>query len=160
MSSMDFLKQLEEALGDDAKVPTTSDIFMVLCRLARRRPPPMESGMGMEVTSALMRELIGVSRQLLTQGADYYKPLPVRQVPDKPARGVCYLLGEPLSAIVFACPCGCGDTIWLPAGKDEKQRYLAGVDQDGEVAIHPSVVWKGKCASHFVISKSRVIWIY
>ncbi|MCK5643229.1 MAG: hypothetical protein KAJ19_20640 [Gammaproteobacteria bacterium] len=155
-----FLDQLEQALGTETKTATTTDIFIALCSLARQRHPPLQEGTAVEISREVMKGLIARARQLIRYGTDYYKPERGEKIPERVERGVCYLVGEPLAMIIFTCPCGCKDHIFLPAAEGDENRYLAGVDGDNEVAINPSIEWKGTCRSHFVISKSRVIWIF
>lgn len=64
--------------------------------------------------------------------------------------------------ILFKCPCGCGETMWLPerisgdtgSGWPTWEFHIS----DGKITLVPSVVMLMGCRSHYFIRENKVIW--
>jgi hypothetical protein len=79
-------------------------------------------------------------------------------VPEDPRRDV-YAVGEKRHKwLVFACPCGCGDTIHVNLMTSRWPYWLHEI-QVGQISLFPSL-WrpKGTCGSHFWVVDSAVHW--
>lgn len=65
--------------------------------------------------------------------------------------------------VEFNCPCGCGETVWIPYYKMGEQRetypswrYL---EEKGKVTLSPSILSSGfACRSHYFIRNNRIQW--
>lgn len=58
---------------------------------------------------------------------------------------------------VFACPCGCGETIQLSLLPDDRPRWRL-TSHGGVPTLSPSV-WRHRgCRSHFILRDGRVTW--
>ena len=81
-------------------------------------------------------------------------------VPDRPATGVVYLVGEGqhLWSVAFLCPCGCGELVQLNLLPDTRPQWDVRTHEDTTVSLTPSV-WRTKgCRSHFFLRRGRVEW--
>lgn len=92
-----------------------------------------------------------------------YKGLKVERCSDEPNQllpGVCYYLedfGSPW-AVMFKCPCGCGEPITLNL-VGSRPVWNASIDSNSQIRLHPSV-WRTKsCRSHFWVRKGRIAWV-
>lgn len=90
-----------------------------------------------------------------------YRLVHVADEPDSLKRRTVYVIGEDGAewAIVFVCPCGCEEKVWLNLLPSEQRpcwRYEC--HANGSPTVEPSVWRKGGCRSHFFLRRGRLIW--
>ena len=61
--------------------------------------------------------------------------------------------------IVFLCPCGCGETIFLNTLKNSKPCWRVNRDSKKKFSIRPSVHRQVGCRSHFFIRESKAVFV-
>lgn len=66
--------------------------------------------------------------------------------------------GQIADTLIFQCPCGCKERIYLNLLPDAKPRWRYEVSKNKRVTIFPSIWRKKGCGSHFFIRNSNVIW--
>ena len=71
-----------------------------------------------------------------------------------------YVVGESghLWHIVFVCPCGCEQQIFLSLLPNERPRWSFSTTWDDKASLHPSINRVRGCCSHFWIRDGRVQW--
>jgi len=82
------------------------------------------------------------------------------EVPEPPAPGRLYVVGEGGHAwyAVLACPCGCGATVHLSLLDGDRPRWALTEHDDGTATLWPSV-WRNRgCRSHFFVRRGRIAW--
>jgi len=60
-----------------------------------------------------------------------------------------FYFSEKFQASSHLCPCGCGDNVFLPIGKDDWELERHGTT----FSISPSILKRLGCKSHYVIKK-------
>lgn len=65
--------------------------------------------------------------------------------------------------VEFNCPCGCGETVWIPYYKQGQQKELYpswGLSEtDGKITLTPSILSSSfPCRSHYFIRGNRIQW--
>jgi hypothetical protein len=87
------------------------------------------------------------------------KQLP--EVPDQVDEKTIYLIGELDKEwlILFKCPCGCDDKIFLNTILDVYPTWELKVSKKGLPSIYPSIWRVVNCRSHFCLKKGRIIWV-
>ncbi|MBS1489672.1 MAG: hypothetical protein JSS93_04020 [Bacteroidetes bacterium] len=83
----------------------------------------------------------------------------VNEFPQRVKKGLVYIVSEgpEPDTLIFKCPCGCGDTVYLNLLNDTHPYWRFDVNFFGLVSIRPSVRRTVKCKSHFHITNGRVI---
>ncbi|MCE5175790.1 MAG: hypothetical protein LLF74_10415 [Bacteroidales bacterium] len=72
-----------------------------------------------------------------------------------------YIVGEKEYPwlIAFNCPCGCKNIVQLNLLKEADPCWTFKINKNGKINIFPSV-WRTRgCKRHFVVRKSKIIWI-
>lgn len=89
-----------------------------------------------------------------------FKLLFLDDLPEKLFDRTIYIIGtlEEPWLLAFYCPCGCKKIIKLNLIKGTYPRWNFKVSK-GKINIVPSVWGISGCKSHFVIRKSKVIWM-
>ena len=84
----------------------------------------------------------------------------MNDVPDKPAPGKVYLIGENghLWSAALKCPGGCGTVLEINLVPDMRPQWEVTEDKDGVVTIEPSIWRKRDCGCHFRITRGVVRW--
>ncbi len=74
---------------------------------------------------------------------------------------IIYIVGKRpyIWAIIFRCPCGCREIIYLNTLKTANPRWKHFV-RWGRIYIYPSIWRRVGCKSHFHIRGGRVDWSY
>lgn len=85
----------------------------------------------------------------------------VKDDPDSvPVRKVFIIKdGKDAEALVFKCPCGCGENIYLNLLKDARPKWSYKITKKNGISIFPSVNRVVGCHSHFYLSNSRIDWV-
>ena len=88
----------------------------------------------------------------------------VRQLPDIPEQieeKTIYLIGDTGKEwlILFKCPCGCDDKIFLNTIHDVHPYWKLYASKKGWPSIYPSIWRVVNCKSHFCLKKGRIIWV-
>jgi hypothetical protein len=83
----------------------------------------------------------------------------VEEFPQRVKKGLVYIVSEgpEPDTLIFKCPCGCKDTIYLNLLTDTHPCWKFEVNFIGLVSIRPSVRRTVKCKSHFSIADGQVI---
>jgi hypothetical protein len=72
---------------------------------------------------------------------------------------IVYVVGETEPwAVVFVCPCGCQQLVWLNLMEGHRPRWRIHISHRGVPTITPSVNRQVGCKSHFFLRSGRVIW--
>jgi hypothetical protein len=81
----------------------------------------------------------------------------VSDVPEAPARGVVYIVGEGSRrwCVALMCPCGCGDMIQCSTMEGIRPRWTVTVSGISPT-ITPSINRTAGCRSHFCITDGKV----
>ena len=81
--------------------------------------------------------------------------------PDRPKRGILYVIGEDGYdwAAAMQCPGGCGKLLEMNLYPDAHPVWSVTEHQDGTVSLTPSVWLKTGCRCHFILRAGRVIWV-
>ena len=89
-----------------------------------------------------------------------YRSARVADAPDRPAKGIVYIVGEDGYdwSAVMVCPCGCGKVLEMNLLPDAEPVWQVTKHDDGSVSLHPSVWLKTDCRCHFVLQHGRVRW--
>lgn len=100
-----------------------------------------------------------LSHQPAPKPPAYYRPQFDSAEPETAQPGTIHIVGEPRRAwaLVFKCPCGCGDDIWLNLLKGHTQQWRYRVKHN-KVTIRPSINRVVGCRSHFIITKGEIEW--
>lgn len=66
-------------------------------------------------------------------------------------------------AAAFLCPCGCGKEVYLPCRAPGTPHGLGSeweltLHDDNTVTLHPSILDRGTCQSHYWIKRNQVEW--
>ena len=61
-------------------------------------------------------------------------------------------------ALVFSCPCGCGDVVTINLDKRVGKAWHL-YRRRNRVTLYPSVWRDSSCESHFVLWSDRVLWV-
>jgi hypothetical protein len=90
-----------------------------------------------------------------------YRYRNVSDIPDKIEDNIIYIVqeGSEPETLVFNCPCGCEQSVYLNMLQDARPFWTYKVEKR-KISIFPSVVRKGGCRSHYCIRKGRVIWVH
>jgi hypothetical protein len=88
----------------------------------------------------------------------------VRQFPDVPDEDnekTIYLIGEIENEwlILFKCPCGCKDKIFLNTIREVYPSWQLTTSKKGLPSIYPSIRRIVNCRSHFCLKKGRIVWV-
>lgn len=59
--------------------------------------------------------------------------------------------------LVFLCPCGCGEVLWLNLMASHHPMWRIADHKDGTITVSPSVNAQ-KCGAHFWVRRNRVDW--
>jgi hypothetical protein len=88
-----------------------------------------------------------------------YKARDVEDFPQVVENEVVYIVteGDKPDTLIFRCPCGCQEIIYLNLLDDTWPRWRFDVNIFGFVSIRPSIRRTVKCRSHFFITAGRVI---
>lgn len=83
----------------------------------------------------------------------------VEEFPKVAADKFIYIVqdGSVPDTLIFMCPCGCDDTIYLNLLTDTRPNWKFYINKRG-ITISPSVRRKAKCKSHFYIINGKVRW--
>ncbi len=81
-----------------------------------------------------------------------------KEFPTQVKNGVVYIISEgpEPDTIIFKCPCGCDEVIYLNLLKDTWPCWDFKISWFGLVSILPSVRRKVRCKSHFYLTSGRV----
>lgn len=84
----------------------------------------------------------------------------IEEEPDFPRKQIAYVVGEQGHQwhIVLACPCNCGENIYLNLLPDSRPLWRLTTHSDGTFTLAPSVWRTAGCRSHFFIRRSRIEW--
>lgn len=86
-----------------------------------------------------------------------YSYLIVTDVPDSIECKTIYIVGEYPWVLIFDCPCGCCEIIYLNL-LEEENPFWTFLLEDNHISIFPSV-WRTKgCKSHFFVNKCKIVW--
>lgn len=82
------------------------------------------------------------------------------EVPEAPADGKIYVVGEAMHQwyVVLACPCGCGETVHLSLLEDDRPRWQLTQHENATVTLFPSVWRSVGCRSHFFVRRGKIQW--
>lgn len=88
-----------------------------------------------------------------------YLSCEVKEFPQQVDSGVVYVVreGDEPDTLIFRCPCGCADIIYLNLLKDTRPCWEFKINLFGLISIDPSIRRKVMCKSHFYLTKGRVI---
>jgi hypothetical protein len=91
-----------------------------------------------------------------------YRPHFVAEEPTTVRPGLLYVIGTEQQrwAVVFKCPCGCGDDVWLNLLSGHHPRWEIRPDASGRIYLSPSVDRVVGCRSHFSLWRNRVQWCF
>jgi hypothetical protein len=83
------------------------------------------------------------------------------EVPDQVDEKIIYLVGELEKEwlILFKCPCGCGDKIFLNTIRDVYPSWKLLISKKGLPSIYPSIWRVVNCRSHFCLKKGCIVWV-
>ena len=101
--------------------------------------------------------------QLPDQDCDYSNVVVCDDIPESVKQSTLYLVGEEHDfwALVFSCPCGCGEDIFLNLITDEKRPcWNVTLSDDQNVSVSPSIWRKRGCKSHFHLKASCINWSF
>src|SRR5437868_5740137 len=89
----------------------------------------------------------------ITGRSPRYRSRRVEDAPDRPERGVVYIVGEDGYdwSAVLKCPGGCGKVLEMNLLPDAKPVWRVSEHEDGSVSLRPSVWLKTGCRCHFVL---------
>ena len=89
-----------------------------------------------------------------------WKSVVADDLPESLRPRMVYIIGENdhFWQAAMLCPCGCHSVIQLCLLPDSSPRWDCAVHQDGTVSLHPSIVQRTGCQSHFFLRAGRVIW--
>ena len=82
------------------------------------------------------------------------------EVPDAPAEGRVYVVGQDGEqwSVALRCPCGCNAVLQLSLHREGRPRWHLTCHKDGSVSLSPSVWRRVGCGSHFFLRRGRVEW--
>ncbi len=85
----------------------------------------------------------------------------VSEIPVKIKNDVIYIVqeGTEPETLVFNCPCGCKESVYLNLLKDTFPVWTY-MTEKRRISVFPSVVRKKGCRSHYWIKKGKVIWAW
>jgi hypothetical protein len=112
------------------------------------------------IWSAVSFPVRWVLQWLRPQEPHLFRIVRVADVPDSPQKLKIYVVGEGDNAwaLVFICPCGCGETIELNLLKQARPCWSVLEHSDGTVTLAPSI-WRQKgCRSHFFVRNGVIEW--
>lgn len=75
-------------------------------------------------------------------------------IPDKMEFGKLYYSKE-FNGSNHLCLCGCGHQCYLPIKKDEWSL----TNNNGKVTIHPSILQRFECKSHYIITNGKANFV-
>lgn len=80
--------------------------------------------------------------------------------PKKIEGKIVYVIKDGLEpdSLLFKCPCGCDEDIFLNLLTDMRPVWAFNVNSEGLITISPSIWRHVGCRSHFFIRKSVVVW--
>jgi hypothetical protein len=89
-----------------------------------------------------------------------FKGIRVEFAPQRPESNTVYVIGDDEGewAVVFVCPCGCGQQIHLSLATDARPSWRVRQHARGRVTLVPSVWRTVGCKSHFIIYRGHVFW--
>lgn len=84
----------------------------------------------------------------------------IGDVPDKIENNTIYLVGEKdVWVIIFKCPCGCSDSIYLNTDENEDPFWRFRISNK-KISIYPSVKRVKGCRSHFFVTRSSIDFVW
>lgn len=100
------------------------------------------------------KEAVLPARRLVRiQGDEMPKHLPTRDL-------VLLHDGSENWSVGMRCPCGCKETIELMLLKEAKPRWGLTINRKGQPSLHPSILRRTGCRSHFWVRAGKVEWSY
>jgi hypothetical protein len=90
------------------------------------------------------------------------KSIRVEELPDELDGRTLYVVGEAayLWFTAMACPCGCGEILYMSLLSVERPHWKLIEHPDGTASLSPSV-WRVKgCCSHFWLRRGMVEWCH
>ena len=100
-------------------------------------------------------------RKLIYWSKPDYTLEEVIDAPDAVRADMVYLIGSHRTkwSAVFACPCGCGDAVWLNLlAAEDRPSWRVTKHRLGSFSIDPSIWRQVGCRSHFYVHRGRVLW--
>ena len=85
---------------------------------------------------------------------EYIEPVYVETIPDKMEQGKIYI-SKKYQTSIHLCLCGCGEQTVLPL--DSSMWILD--DSNGKVTLMPSILQRGGCKSHYIITNGRANFV-
>jgi Family of unknown function (DUF6527) len=81
-------------------------------------------------------------------------------IPNKICYDVIYIVqeGTKPETLVFMCPCGCKQPVYLNLLKDTTLFWTYKIEKK-KISVFPSVVRKKGCGSHYYIQRGIVKWL-
>lgn len=86
---------------------------------------------------------------------DVLRPAVVEFVPEPLEPGVLYIALK-YQVAVHLCPCGCANRAVTPLDSPSGWQLTM---VDGQATLHPSLLHRFECKSHYFIVKNRVQWL-
>lgn len=86
---------------------------------------------------------------------------------ENPESGKLYVVmesTETTQSVSFRCPCGCGKEVYLPCRAPGTPHRPHGPEWEltlhdaNTVTLHPSILDRGSCQSHYWIKRNQVEW--
>lgn len=99
---------------------------------------------------------------LFKQKRPIYQLVHLDDLPEEPlsSRQVYYIGVEDHKwCIVFLCPCGCKDTIYLNTLVNNKPRWSITEATEHDFSIRPSIHRQVGCRSHFFIRDNHAVFV-
>jgi len=90
-----------------------------------------------------------------------YNFISVDELPENVNDKTIYIIGD-LSQpwlLAFNCPCGCHNVIQLNLLKEADPCWKYKVTKKKKINISPSVWRTTGCKSHFIVRKSKIVWV-
>lgn len=84
----------------------------------------------------------------------------VEELPEHLDERVIYVVGEGAQRwfVVFLCPCGCGETLYLSLHADGRPRWTLYEHGGGLISLIPSIRRLIGCRSHFFLKRGQIVW--
>jgi len=83
----------------------------------------------------------------------------IDDIPTTDKENIIYVVqeGAEPETLVFICPCGCQDLVYLNLLRDAYPCWTFKIERR-KISIFPSILRKKGCRSHYWIKKGIVIW--
>jgi len=84
----------------------------------------------------------------------------VDDMPDTVDQNCVYVVGEGkyLWYVGMKCPCGCGSVLQMSLIKGKEASWTLISHDNGTISLHPSILRKIGCRSHFFLRNSIITW--